>query len=125
MIIELNDIEKGVLASYFEAFYFADTGDDDDQLSNDADIAPETYRITAAEIIAFVAHFECYLNSLNTSWTWDQVGHDLYLTRQGNGAGFWDRGDLYGPYDNMLVKWSEKLGNVDHYLGDDGLIYRS
>ena len=30
---------------------------------------------------------------------WDideQAGHDFYLTRNGHGAGFWDRPELYG-----------------------------
>lgn len=29
---------------------------------------------------------------LTEEWTDEQIGHDFYLTRNGHGAGFWDRG---------------------------------
>lgn len=30
----------------------------------------------------------------------DQVGHDFWLTRNGHGAGFWDRPEVYGGEEN-------------------------
>lgn len=51
-----------------------------------------------------------------------QNGHDFWLTRNGHGVGFWDRG-----YDkevgDALTKASESFGEVDLYVGDDGRIY--
>lgn len=39
----------------------------------------------------------------------EQIGHDLWLTRNGHGAGFWDRG--LGKLGNQLTEISEKFGN--------------
>lgn len=50
------------------------------------------------------------------------AAHDLWLTRCGHGAGFWD-GDWPEPAATKLTEYAEKLGNVDLYVGDDGKIY--
>ncbi len=52
-----------------------------------------------------------------------QNGHDFFLTRNGHGAGFWDRG--YGEVGERLSKVCEAYGSVDLYLGDDGKIHCS
>lgn len=44
------------------------------------------------------------------------VGHDLWLTRQGHGAGFWDRGT------GML---GERLTNAAHELGEVAEVFIS
>ncbi len=51
-----------------------------------------------------------------------QAGHDFWLTRNGHGAGFWD-GKRPEPAATRLTKASEKFGNVDIYVGDDGKLY--
>jgi len=53
-----------------------------------------------------------------------RAGHDFWLTRCGHGAGFWD-GDWPEPQATRLTEASEKYGNVDLYVGDDGVIYAS
>lgn len=50
------------------------------------------------------------------------AGHDFWLTRNGHGCGFWD-GDWKEPAGERLTKASEAFGEVDLYIGDDGLIY--
>lgn len=52
-----------------------------------------------------------------------RAGHDFWLTRCGHGAGFWD-GDWHEPAASVLTKASKAFGNVDLYVGDDGLIYQ-
>jgi hypothetical protein len=53
--------------------------------------------------------------------TEEQLGHDLWLTRNGHGAGFWDRG--YDEADvAILNKASEDLGEIDLYVDDSGVI---
>lgn len=50
-----------------------------------------------------------------------QAGHDFWLTRNGHGAGFWDRSDdTYQGYQDFLTKISEVHGEVSLYLGDTG-----
>lgn len=47
-----------------------------------------------------------------------QLGHDLWLTRNGHGAGFWDRGlDEAG---DALSDLAHKLGETSIYLSDRG-----
>ena len=48
----------------------------------------------------------------------EQCGHDLWLTRQGHGVGFWDRSDDF--YDSKaqrdaLNDYAENLGQYDDY----------
>lgn len=51
----------------------------------------------------------------------EQIGHDFWLTRNGHGAGFWDRG--LGAVGDDLSKASKSYGEVYLYIGDDGMIY--
>lgn len=50
-----------------------------------------------------------------------QAGHDLWLTRNGHGVGFWDR-DI-GDVGDTLTTLAEKEGPADLYAGDDGKLY--
>lgn len=52
-----------------------------------------------------------------------QHGHDFWLTRNGLGVGFWDRG--YGAVGDRLSKAAKAYGSKDIYVGDDGLLYFS
>lgn len=51
----------------------------------------------------------------------EQNGHDFWLTRNGHGAGFWDRG--YGAVGDKLSDACKPYGSVDLHVGDDGKIY--
>ncbi len=48
-----------------------------------------------------------------------QAGHDFWLSRNGHGAGFFDRGKGY----RALQDAARVYGTVDIYVGDDGLLY--
>jgi hypothetical protein len=50
-----------------------------------------------------------------------RVGHDLWLTRNGHGAGFWD-GD-YPEHGDALTAVARGMGEIDIYPGDDGKMY--
>ncbi|WMC09546.1 hypothetical protein PU634_10500 [Oceanimonas pelagia] len=52
---------------------------------------------------------------------WVQMGHDFWLTRNGHGSGFWDRG--YGSEGQLLTQAAEQYSEIHLYLGDDLLIY--
>lgn len=49
-------------------------------------------------------------------------GHDFWLTRNGHGAGFWDRG-YSENVGTILSKSSKVYGSFDLYIGDDGKIH--
>ena len=50
------------------------------------------------------------------------AGVDLYLTRNGHGAGFWDRG-LAGQSGTDLSNAARRLGESSLYAGDDHRLY--
>ena len=50
-------------------------------------------------------------------------GHDFFLTRNGQGCGFWDRDCLPTEASERLTDAAEKYGEVDLYVGDNGQIY--
>lgn len=50
-----------------------------------------------------------------------QVGHDFWLTRNGHGTGFWDRG--LGAVGDRLSVAAHAYGEASLYVGDDGWQY--
>lgn len=52
------------------------------------------------------------------STNYSQHGHDFSLTRNGHGAGFWDRG--YGESGELLSKACKPYGSVDVYVTKRG-----
>lgn len=55
-----------------------------------------------------------------------QAGTDFWLTRNGHGAGFWDRPEVYGEEAaEKLTELCKGFGECDLYLGDDGNVYMS
>lgn len=53
----------------------------------------------------------------------EQAGGDFWLTRNGHGAGFWDRG--LGELGERLSKAAKAFGGSDLYIGDNEGIYVS
>jgi hypothetical protein len=51
----------------------------------------------------------------------DYAGHDFLLTRNGHGAGFWDRG--LGELGDALTEACKPYGEFSLYVGCDGEIY--
>lgn len=114
---------ESILVNYAVCALWSSTGDDDTPLDQDydiQDIAPETFVKMREDVQDFV---EANMRDLVASGQSDeQIGHDFWLTRNGHGAGFWDRG--IGEIGNQLTAACKAYGNVDLYVGDDGLIYQ-
>lgn len=53
--------------------------------------------------------------------TAEQIGHDIILTTNHHGAGFWDRG--LGELGDKLTTIAHGLGGYQLYVGDDGKLY--
>lgn len=116
---DVSDVELG----YLDCALWSSTGDDDqplDVLGVEA-IAPETRAKMRRELTAFVLKNQGLIKASGLQDT--QVGHDFWLTRNGHGAGFWDR-DL-GEIGEQLTKACKEFPEVDLYVGDDGMIYQS
>lgn len=56
----------------------------------------------------------------------ERAGHDFWLTRNGHGAGYWDRTELEeGGLGDKLSEAAKQYGGCDLYVGDNNLIYSS
>jgi hypothetical protein len=82
-----------------------------------ADIATECLNEMREDVNAFANDNVADLAGIDAG----QAGHDFWLTRNGHGAGFWDRG--LGDKGDRLTDACRPYGSVDLYVGDDGLVY--
>lgn len=106
--------------SYVSAALFTSTDDDGEPLDKNyigADIAPETIAKMKTDCEAFCEANRADLKGIDRA----QAGHDFWLTRNGHGAGFWDRG--LGEVGERLTKSAESFGAFELYIGDDGRIH--
>ena len=95
-----------------------------DELGTGA-MADETFDDMACDVWRFLAtcwgdvweDFEIDLSGIEPK----QLGHDLWLTRNYYGAGFWDCG--LGEIGDKLAELAHSYGGVTLYIGDDGKIY--
>ena len=55
-------------------------------------------------------------------YQYEQILHDFWLTRNRDGAGFWD-GDYEKSVGDKLTEISHSFGGLDLYVGDDGKLY--
>jgi hypothetical protein len=51
------------------------------------------------------------------------AGHDFWLTRNGHGAGFWDRSEYGKEQSKRLTEACKPYGESYLYVGDDGKVY--
>lgn len=96
------------------------------------DIAPETAERMITDCDEFLATLAAngisremladlyQVNDGDAPLNW--AGHDFWFTRNGHGAGFWDRG--FGELGDELSEIAEDSGMVNLYVGDDGLIHQ-
>lgn len=68
------------------------------------------------EVANHIALDEAYDFGLS-GYTRSQAGTDFWLTRNGHGAGFWDRG--LGAIGDDLTAACKSFGETELYLGDD------
>lgn len=109
--------------AYLEAVVFTECGDEGQP--------PEDAEFSA------IAKMEAYIECRNLLWAnkdiindsnCEQAAHDLWLTRNHHGAGFWDRpSEVYGGEANrdILDRCARSMGDRDLIQGDDDLLYFS
>ena len=101
-----------------------DAGTPMDQDYSADDLAPETLNKIREECLDFCAAQTTLLDEAEREYGRgaESCGHDFWLTRNGHGAGFWDRG--MGRLGRQLTDASKPYGSADLYVGDDGKIYQ-
>ena len=119
--------------AYLEAILWAENdestpsgGEPLDKNYSISDFAPESIDKAVEECRRFQEENAADLALYNhPQWTADELGgHDFLLTRNGHGAGFWDRNDcLPEEAGERLTAAAEKYGETNVYVGDDGQLY--
>lgn len=115
------DYVDTAFTQYLEtALWSSTTGDDTVPMDEDYcidDIGDDTRAEMLTDVVAFIADQWSDLNDLDAG----ETGHDFWLTRNGHGAGFWDRG--LDDRGDRLTDACRPYGEVDLYAGDDGDLY--
>lgn len=107
------------LDAYIECALWSSPGEEEEFMdAEDAELAEETLAAMDADVRAFIAANAGDLLDMPP----EQTGHDLWLTRNRHGAGFWDRG--LGARGDRLTEAAHAMGEVNLYVGDDGKIYQ-
>lgn len=111
-----------ILRHYIVCALWSSTDEDGEPLDgayDASDIAPDTLATMKSDVEDFVSANQADL--VESGQSEEQIGHDFWLTRNGHGAGFWDRG--LGAVGDRLTKACKVYNGVDLYVGDDGKIY--
>ena len=99
-------------------------GDPLDKNYDESDIATKTLATMVADCARFQQEqaADLALAKYEAQWTdAEMAGHDFWLTRNGHGAGFWDRG--LGKVGDRLSDASKAFGSFELYIGGDGKIH--
>ena len=82
------------------------------------DFSEEDRNESRKQIKWFVDTAKSSLNGLSDT----AIGHDIWLSRNGHGSGFWDR-DIPKHDSDFLMELCHQLGTVNIYVGDNGNLY--
>lgn len=115
-------MKQTTLDAYIECALWSSTDYESNPL--DDNYGPEDLHETAlaemkTDVEAFTTDNAALLQESGLSD--EQIGHDFWLTRNGHGAGFWDRG--LGAIGERLTEASHSYGSCDIYVGDDGKLH--
>jgi len=121
-------LDSEFVGAYIDAIIFTGIDVDNPSGEGSSDFTINDFSDEAKETIVndcnnFVAENMALLNAANEKYGYSEMdaGHDFWLTRNGHGAGFWDRGieDIGDELTNASKKYPEQYA----YLGDDGKVY--
>ena len=132
----MANLPDGLLTQYVVdvLFYTHDTSQEDEDGRPDTYLGqrytgapdewgPGQYEVMVQDLVGFWA--KVCTAFPGHPWTREEIGriaHDLFLTRNGHGAGFWD-GDWPEPEGSVLTLLAEEMGEAEPYAGDDGMLY--
>lgn len=128
------EVSQEFIDAYIEAALWSSTYETDEREDNPMDdgeheLADETREAMAKDCQDFFNY--CHAIGIDPVPEYDcpqycddeKSGHDFWLTRNGHGAGYWDRG--LGEIGDKLRDAAKTMGGRDLYIGDDGFIYQA
>ena len=117
------------VAAYIDCALWSSADDEGEPLDSlDLELSPEARAAMDGDCAAFIAYceetgvdpFPDYGHPEYSNL--EMSGHDFWLTRNGHGAGYWDRGLETGE---ELTRAAKTFGSCGLYVGDDGQIHAS
>ena len=117
-----------MLNDYLICAIWTSIGDDCEPLDTEfgvEDISEGTRIQSNTDILSAIMLADDACPDWRDFWNEQHFAHDLWLTRNGHGSGFWDRytGGRGEEIGDILTGIAESMGNVDLYVGDDGRVY--
>ena len=111
------DVNK-ILNSYLETAIWAEESDENDlQGKTIQDIDKNSKANSAIEIYQFLQKAQQEASDELNTYDEEAIGHNLWLSRNGHGAGFFD------DNNDKLQNLARNMKPVDIYLGNDNKIY--
>ncbi len=109
-----------LITGYTEALYFTEGGPDHPEFDG-AELSDSARLCIMLDCVRFLVRVDLLCGYV-PSELYPHLGHDLWLTRNGHGAGFWD-GDWPENQGQILDGLAQNMGPMHAWVGDDGLIY--
>lgn len=109
---------------YVTTALWSSNDDNDDPMDNTYDLSVETSKHLKKVHSDFWENNETLLKEALKHNDENQISHDLWLTQNGHGAGFWDR-NYPDDIGEKLTQISKNIGEIYLYVGDDGMIYHT
>ena len=116
MDIFKQDTKTEVLRAYLECALWSSVDDNDEYFDSFSmmDIAETDISDAMNDVEGFLELIDFDKLNLDAAG----VGHDFLLTRNGHGAGFWDRG-YDEKLETILMDAAKSFSEVWLYIGDD------
>jgi hypothetical protein len=122
-VVTMTQTLDSFTRQYLETALWSSVDDDGkplDDVHDVSDFAPEAIARAVEDCKAFRETHAADLGATHHD-DYDRHAHDLWLTRNGHGTGFWDR--EYGEVGDRLTDAAHACGECYLYVGDDGLLY--
>lgn len=113
-----------MLESYLVAALWSSTDEDGEPLDKNyalRDFAPKSIKSARKACEFFEDRARPWLGDMEPG----RIGHNLWLSRNGHGSGFFDEDTCREEWRDVLQRKAQALGESDCYVGDDGKIYLS
>lgn len=124
MIQTEHPLTEYATRAYIACALWSSVGEDEAPLDDTfsvSDVTGETLDAMRGDVAAFLAELSADGVDWQPAMGAEQLGHDLWLTRNHHGAGFWDRG--LGDLGDDLTRRAQAMGSSDLHVGDDGDLY--
>lgn len=113
----VNGFADAVLPHYLACALWADSPEEADW--SDIGFGEEARQLALIDIRFFVLKEWAYIQGVSPS----DIGHNLWLTRNGHGTGFWDRDSLSDFLKDRFTATAEFMGNVSLFAEDDEIYF--